>query len=322
MDKFYVNYVNDNTKPMSQIQDAKFVKHEVFPSDDIKSKTLLKNGFECVKFTDKMTEKVKIISKLVDQKGNDVYNDKIYKEFVEDVTKMLKIFLKSDKYNKYHTDVINISSKFRKSDSKKICYDKYVIESCIPHVHTDWYPNQSLTTIMLTQGELLDKLKKMGINKKFTSFETALEWNKFYDPIFCDIINIWIPLSDTVKNSPFGLIDIQTLDMNDHTPVMGTLMNGNKKYFDVTSRTKYNKNHKFYFKSDITIGEAYIFNSLNVAHSALENSNKDKYPERKSVEIRFLIINNTGLHKYYDVLNNIFDKDEKHEDIIKKWKID
>lgn len=322
MDKFYVNYVNDNTKPMSQIQDAKFVKHEVFPSDDIKSKTLLKNGFECVKFTDKMTEKVKIISKLVDQKGNDVYNDKIYKEFVEDVTKMLKIFLKSDKYNKYHTDVININSRFRNSDSKHTYFEKDVVEEGVNYVHTDWYPHQSLTTIMLTQGELLDKLKKMGINKKFTSFETTTEWNKFYDPIFCDIINVWIPLSDTVKASPLSFIDINSMNINDHIPLFGVLNNNNKKYYEIASRTKYNANQKFYYKPDITVGEAYIFCSSNVAHSALENSNKDKYPERKSIEIRFLIINNTGLHKYYDVLNNIFDKDEKHEDIIKKWKID
>ena len=154
----------------------------------------------------------------------------------------------------------------------------------------------------------LKKLNKFG-PKKYAEISNLNECTCYWDSKYVELINVWIPFSETTEASPLIFSDLNT-EYNDIIPYTYKINFGpNKKdyYYEIATRLRYNKNQKLYTKKDMKIGEAIIFKSNKAPHTAVIND-EIKIP-RKSIEFRCLVFNfdreksDNSLNKLYKSKN-------------------
>lgn len=292
MEKYKLNYINKDINKLEYIKDINILnnyKNVKINTKDYDKLNFRENGIEYVKINSKMTNIVKKLSN-----KNDI---KLQNELEKNVEKFLINFLKSKSkdgiknFPDNFTDILIVESAIRNSDVKKFNIVDSKINAAASWFHTDWWEGQSFTSMIISRFNWLKKLNKFG-PKKYTEISNLNEWSCYWDSKYVELINVWIPFSETTEASPLIFSDLNNTEYNDIIPYTYKINFGpNKKdyYYEIATRLRYNKNQKLYTKKDMKIGEAIIFKSNKAPHTAILND-KIKIP-RKSIEFRCLVFN-------------------------------
>lgn len=319
MSKQKLAYAKTKIKNLQYIKDENeliSIKEVSIDKKNHKKLNLRENGVEYVKINKKLLSLIKEMSKhsFVSRNINkDV--EKIKLNLEKNVKNFLFDFLKSKsksnikKFSNNFTDIIVLDSTIRTSDIKKFIYDGKT-NAPATSFHTDWWEGQSFSSMIISRFNWLKKLNKFG-QKKYTSIENIDEWSCFWDSKYVELINVWIPFSQTTEACPLVFSDMNNTEYKDIIPYTYKVKygpNNEKHYYEIATRLKYNKHQKLYSKEDMKIGEAIIFTSNKTPHTAYVTS-KNKVP-RKSIEFRCAVFNFDS-EKGDAALNKLYKKDSK-----------
>ena len=173
--------------------------------------------------------------------------------------------------------------------------------------HTDWWEGQSFSSMIVSRFSWLNKLNKYCTINKYVNTESCEDWGCFWDSKYVELVNVWIPFSETTEACPLVFSDMNNTNYSDILPYTYKVhygKNNEKYYYEVATRLKYNKNQKLYSKEDMKLGEAIVFTSNKTPHTAYYTS-KNKIP-RKSIEFRCILFNFDS-EKADNKLNELYD---------------
>jgi hypothetical protein len=303
MEKYKLNYMNKDINKLDHIKDVNKLnnyKNVKINTKDYDKLNLRENGVEYVKISSKMKNILKKLSKYSFLTVSSKINKselKLQNELEKNVKIFLFNFLKSKSKNGIKnfsdnfTDILIVESTIRNSDIKNFDIVDSKVNSTASWFHTDWWEGQSFSSMMISRFNWLKKLNKFG-PKKYTEISNLNEWSCYWDSKYVELINVWIPFSETTEASPLVFSEMNSTEYSDIIPYTYKLNFGSNKkdfYYEIATRLRYNKNQKLYTKKDMKIGEAIIFKSNKTPHTAYYDS-KCKIP-RKSIEFRCLVFN-------------------------------
>ena len=307
MNKYELNYVKNNIKKLEHIEGdnedvankLSLLKKVNINVIDYNKLNLRENGVEFIKINEELLHLIKKLSKYDFSKKEKVNNDvqKIQNELELKVNKFLFNFLKSKStkgtknFSDNFTDIIIVESAIRTSKIKKFDLTDSKTNATATWLHTDWWEGQDFTSMIVSRFNWLDKLKKFA-PKKYTDIKNINDWPCFWNSKYVDLINIWIPFSETTETCPLAFCDLNNTNYNDIIPYTYKVKYGKNKehyYYEIATRLRYNKDQKIYSKQNMKIGEAIVFKANKTPHTAYYTDKNNV--QRKSIEFRCIVLN-------------------------------
>ena len=311
-----LNYVKKKFKKLQYVPnpiDLELIKKSNIDIKNYNKLNLRENGVKYVKIKDdKVLNSIDKLSKeCMAKKNSSKKINKLKHNLGEGVKKYLDNFLKSKSksgiknFSDNFTDIIILERAIRTTEVQDFSVaKKNKVNTTASWFHTDWWEGQSFSSMIISRFAWLEELKKYG-PAKYSKIENLEEWSCFWDSKYVELVNVWIPLSETTEAAPLVFSDMNNTDYSDILPYTYKVhMDDKNFYYEIATRLRYNKNQKLYAKEDMKLGEAVIFTSNKTPHSSYR-TNKTKIP-RRSIEFRCVLLNfdseqaDKALNKLYE----------------------
>ncbi len=101
-----------------------------------------------------------------------------------------------------------------------------------------------------------------------------------------EMVHIWFPINNIGPGNTLALADKRSVPPTSKTAYTAVRRNGSQ--FEAIG-IKPNQEQKWYYSKEMSIGDAYVFLSREVPHTAIELPSKQNQP-RKSIEVRVLLV--------------------------------
>lgn len=154
----------------------------------------------------------------------------------------------------------------------------------MPLSHIDFDPNQTNLAVIepffdTWSEKLSDELGSKIQNINYWSSKKKI----------VKMVNVWISLTENgIKEDPLALMDKRTVDKDQVINYWASRRRkeGHRENF-IARAMKYNSKNKWYWKSNMKFGEAFIFDSFYAPHTAFKTGEGSS---RQSIELRLMFI--------------------------------